>query len=60
MNVNFETIQQKSCKQTKKLSLWLYFANNVFGTALLSASNYAMQCLLSSTRQAIDNRVAVG
>ena len=48
------TIQQGSCKQTKKLSLWLHLAINVLGTAILSASNYTMQCLSSPTRLDID------
>ena len=48
------TIQQGSCKQTKKLSLWLHLAINVLGTAMLSASNYTMQCLSSPTRLDID------
>ena len=50
----FGTIQQGNCDQTKKLSLWLHFAINVLSTALLSASNYTMQCLSSPTRQEID------
>ena len=47
-------IQHGSCKQTKKLSLWLHLAINILGTAMLSASNYTMQCLSSPTRQDID------
>ena len=50
----FGTIQHGQCARTRKLSLWFHFAINVFGTALLSASNYIMQCLSFSTRQDID------
>lgn len=54
--VNFGVgfIQRGNCDQTKKLSQWLHLAINVLGTALLSASNYTMQCLSSPTRQDID------
>ena len=36
------------------MSLWLHFVINVLCTALLSASNYCMQCLSAPTRQDID------
>lgn len=55
VNAGFGTIQHGNCAQTKKLSLWLHFAINIFGTAMLSASNYVMQCLSSPTRQDINN-----
>ena len=47
-------IRDGDCRHTKKLSLWLHFAINVFSTLLLGASNYCMQCLSSLTRQDID------
>lgn len=54
VDAGFGTIQHGNCHQTKRLSLWLHLAINVLGTALLSASNYTMQCLASPTRQDID------
>lgn len=54
VKAGFGTIQHGNCDQTKKLSLWLHLAINALGTALLSASNYTMQCLSSPTRQDID------
>lgn len=48
------TIQDGSCQTTKTLSLWSHLAINVLGTALLSASNYCMQCLSAPTRPEID------
>lgn len=54
VNAGFRTIQRGHCAQTKKLNLWFHLAINVLGTALLSASNYTMQCLSSPTRQEIN------
>ena len=54
VNAGAGTIQHGDCHQTKNLSLWLHLAINVLSTALLSASNYTMQCLSSPTRQDID------
>ncbi|KAL8840422.1 MAG: hypothetical protein Q9176_003920 [Flavoplaca citrina] len=48
------TIQNGGCDTTKTLSLWSHFAINVLSTAMLSASNYCMQCLSAPTRQDID------
>ena len=48
------TIQKGGCDTTKTLSLWTHFAINVLSTAMLSASNYCMQCLSAPTRQDID------
>ncbi|KAL9034312.1 MAG: hypothetical protein Q9180_005478 [Flavoplaca navasiana] len=48
------TIQNGGCDFTKTLSLWSHFAINVLSTAMLSASNYCMQCLSAPTRQDID------
>jgi hypothetical protein len=54
VNEGIGTIHQGNCDRTKSLSLWLHLAVNVLGTALLSASNYCMQCLSAPTRQVID------
>lgn len=43
VDAGFGAIQQGNCGPTKRLSLWLHLAINILGTALLSASNYAMQ-----------------
>ena len=48
------TIHDGSCSSTKNMSLWSHLAINVLGTALLSASNYCMQCLTAPTRHEID------
>lgn len=49
------TVQEGSCQKTKRMSQWLHFAINALSTALLSASNYCMQCLSSPTREEVDN-----
>ncbi|KAI4197238.1 MAG: hypothetical protein LQ350_006069 [Teloschistes chrysophthalmus] len=36
------------------MSMWLHLAINILGTALLSASNYCMQCLSAPNRQEVD------
>lgn len=48
------TIQEGSCKDTARMSLWLHFFINVLSTLLLGASNYTMQCLASPTREEVD------
>ena len=48
------TIQEGSCKTTRRLSLWLHLVINVLSTLLLGASNYTMQCLASPTREEVD------
>ena len=48
------TLQEGSCRTTKKLSLWLHVVINILSTLLLGASNYCMQCLASPTRKEID------
>ena len=54
VNIGIGTIQHEQCDRTKNLSLWLHLAINILDTALLSASNYIMQCLSFSTRRDID------
>lgn len=39
---------------TRNLSLWLHLVINALSTLLLSATNYAMQCLSSPTRKEVD------
>ena len=49
----FGTIQEGSCKNTARLSLWLHWVINLLSTLLLGASNYTMQCLASPTREEV-------
>ncbi|KAL8709696.1 MAG: hypothetical protein Q9220_005636 [cf. Caloplaca sp. 1 TL-2023] len=48
------TLFDGSCTSTKNLSLWLHLLINALSTALLSASNFCMQCLAAPTRQEIE------
>ena len=54
------TLQEGSCKQSSKLGFWIHLLINILSTALLSASNYAMQCLNSPTRAEIDKAHSKG
>ena len=47
-------IYQGSCTKSKSLTLWIHLAINILSTLLLGASNYAMQCLSSPTREDVD------
>ena len=47
-------IQEGDCNETKRLTLWIHLAINVFSTLLLGTSNYAMQCFSSPTRFEVD------
>lgn len=47
-------IQEGDCNETKKMTLWIHLAINVFSTLLLGTSNYAMQCFSSPTRAEVD------
>ncbi|RDW69067.1 uncharacterized protein DSM5745_08827 [Aspergillus mulundensis] len=42
------------CNQTKHISTGIHLVINILSTGLLSASNYAMQCLSAPTRQDVD------
>ncbi|KAL9129526.1 MAG: hypothetical protein Q9217_002050 [Psora testacea] len=48
------TIFEGTCGKSKSISLWLHLVINVFGTVLLSASNYCMQRLSAPSRGDID------
>jgi hypothetical protein len=48
------TIYEAKCAYIKRTSLWIHLAINVFGTALLGASNYTTQILVAPTRRDID------
>lgn len=50
----FGMIYQGSCTKSKSLTLWIHLAINALSTLLLGASNYAMQCLSSPTREDVN------
>ncbi|KAL4743148.1 hypothetical protein BDV11DRAFT_179076 [Aspergillus similis] len=43
-----------SCGRTKQISTGVHLLINILSTVLLSASNYAMQCLSAPTREDVD------
>lgn len=47
-------IFQGDCEKAEKLDLVAHFLINAMSTVLLSASNYAMQCLTAPTRDEVD------
>ena len=42
------------CNRAASLNTWTHLAINVLSTALLSSSNYCMQCLVAPTRSDVD------
>ncbi|KAI4193318.1 MAG: hypothetical protein LQ350_008378 [Teloschistes chrysophthalmus] len=48
------TFSEGNCTKVENLSIWLHLLLNIFGTVILAASNYCMQCLSSPTRADID------
>lgn len=56
----FGLIYQGNCTRSKRISLWIHLAINALGTLLLSASNYAMQCLSAPTRKEVSKAHAKG
>jgi hypothetical protein len=48
------TLYEGNCQTVSRLSSWLHIVLNIMGTILLSASNFAMQCLGSPTRNEIN------
>jgi hypothetical protein len=53
-NVERAVIYEGSCSLIDDWKIGLHFLINVLSTALLAASNYAMQCLCAPTRAAVD------
>jgi hypothetical protein len=49
-----KTLYQGDCKKVKNLSITAHLFINLLSTILLSASNYAMQCLSAPTREEVD------
>ncbi|KAF2186207.1 hypothetical protein K469DRAFT_147508 [Zopfia rhizophila CBS 207.26] len=47
-------IYEGQCATVKKFNIAIHLAINIFGTILLSASNYCMQCLSAPTRREIE------
>lgn len=54
LRIGFVTVYDGTYKGMKSISTWGHVAVNVFATLLLCASNNAMQCLTSPTRDEID------
>lgn len=48
------------CEKTRKINTGLHIVINVLSTALLSSSNYCMQCLSAPTRKDVDAAHAQG
>ncbi|KAK6719686.1 hypothetical protein SNK05_002817 [Fusarium graminearum] len=49
-----------TCSTTRNINLVIHLIINVFGSILLSASNYGMQCLSTPTRADVDRAHAQG
>lgn len=49
-----------NCKNVQKINTVIHLAINAMSTALLSGSNYCMQCLSAPTRQEVDKVHAKG
>ncbi|KAF4993614.1 hypothetical protein FGRMN_6332 [Fusarium graminum] len=47
-------IYEGSCSKTRELSVAIHLIINAFGSILLAASNYGMQCLSAPTRADVD------
>lgn len=45
---------QGDCKKVANMNTWVHLAINALSTALLSGSNYCMQCLIAPTRDDIN------
>ena len=54
------TLFEGSCVEMKRISTWFHVAINILSTLLLRASNNAMQCLLSPTREEVDKAHSEG
>ena len=48
------TLQVGSCEKARQAGRWIHLAINILSTALLGASNYAMQVLSAPTRKEVD------
>ena len=51
---------QGSCARASELGVVAHLVINVLGSVLLSASNYAMQCLSAPTRDEVDRAHSAG
>ncbi len=48
------TVYTGDCKKVEKWNTWIHLAINALSTALLSGSNYCMQCVCAPTRAEVD------
>ncbi|KAF2726781.1 hypothetical protein EJ04DRAFT_452677, partial [Polyplosphaeria fusca] len=53
-------LYEGSCEKTKNLNIGVHLIINIFSSAILSGSNYTMQCLSSPTRAEVDDAHARG
>ncbi|PSN64735.1 hypothetical protein BS50DRAFT_557431 [Corynespora cassiicola Philippines] len=53
-------LYEGSCETTKNLNIGVHLIINIFSSAILGGSNYAMQCLSSPTRSEVDDAHARG
>ncbi|KAI9767495.1 MAG: hypothetical protein M1835_007039 [Candelina submexicana] len=57
-NFGFEggiaTVFTGDCKKVETMNTWIHLAINALSTALLSGSNYCMQCVCAPTRAEVD------
>ena len=60
VTVSRNTIFDGNCNKAKQLNVVIHLLINILSTALLSTSNYAMQCLSAPTRQEVDAAHALG
>jgi hypothetical protein len=49
-----KVLYEGSCEKTRQLNIAAHLLINVLSTALLSASNFGMQCLSAPTRKEVD------
>ncbi|OWY47111.1 hypothetical protein AALT_g11996 [Alternaria alternata] len=60
MTYGSAVLYEGSCETTKNLNIGVHLIINIFSSAILSGSNYTMQCLSSPTRSEVDNAHARG
>ncbi|CAN9466636.1 unnamed protein product [Alternaria alternata] len=60
MTYGSAVLYEGSCETTKNLNIGVHLIINIFSSAILSGSNYTMQCLSSPTRSEVDDAHARG
>jgi hypothetical protein len=59
-NDGVDILYEASCDKTKKVNIGIHLLINILSSALLSASNYCMQCLSAPTRPEVDKAHSKG